>query len=120
MLSGFQPTGIRKIETDTLRRLKAQRAEHYLYGFRIDDIRTAAKMGGHCVTLFHLIHFRRLVTKSEQVTLPNGFLAEFGIDKSAKQRALKLLEAAKLITVKRILGHSAVVQLTARAKKRSA
>ena len=82
MLSGFQPTGIREIETDTLRRLKAQRAEHYLYGFRIDDIRTAAKMGWHCVTLFHLIHFRRLVTKSEQVTLPNGFLAEFGIDKA--------------------------------------
>jgi len=69
-----------------------------------------------CVMLLLLIHFRRDVSREgKSVSLPSGFLAEFGIDKSAKQRALKRLEQAKLIDVERRAGHTAVIKL--RAKK---
>jgi hypothetical protein len=50
--------------------------------------------------------------------MPSGFLAEFGIDKSAKQRGLKRLEEAKLITVERAVGHTAVIELR-NARKRN-
>jgi hypothetical protein len=51
-----------------------------------------------------------LVIRHRTAALPTGFLAEFGIDKSAKQRALRRLEGAKLINVKRVPGHTAVVK----------
>jgi hypothetical protein len=117
MESDFRPTGVVEVETEYARRLKASRAEHYLYGpIRIADIQAAAKLGGQCVALLLAIHFRRAVTGQEAVTLPSGFLCEFGIGRSVKRRGLERLEAAKLINVKRITGHSAVVRLAARAK----
>src|SRR5258708_22328374 len=117
MRTEFRPTSIEEVETETMRRLKASRAEHYLHSpIRMDDIRAAANLGGPCVALLVLIHFRRAVTGKEAVTLPGGFLAEFWIDKSAKQRGLKRLEEAKLITVERAVGHTAVIQL---ARKRN-
>jgi DNA-binding MarR family transcriptional regulator len=117
----FRPTSVVEVQTEYARRLKTRRAEYSLFGpIRIADLQAAAKLGGACLALLLALHYRRAYTTQEAVTLPTGFLAEFGIDRSAKQRGLKRLEAAKLVTVKRILGHSAVVQLTARAKKRSA
>jgi DNA-binding transcriptional ArsR family regulator len=76
-------------------------------------------LGGSCLALLLAIHFRRAVTESEAVTLPSGFLAEFGIDKSAKQRGLKRLEEAKLIDVRRIPGNTAVIELRAKRKART-
>ena len=121
MQSEFRPTSVVEVQTEYARRLKARRAEYSLFGpIRIADIQAAAKLGGACLALLLALHYRRAYTAQEAVTLPTGFLAEFGIDKSAKQRALKRLEDAKLINVKRIPGHSAVVQLTAREKKKVA
>jgi hypothetical protein len=115
METDFRPTKIVEVQTNYARRVKASRAKHYLYGpIRIADVRTAAELGGASLALLLAIHFRRAATGREAVTLPSGFLAEFGIDKSAKQRGLKRLEETKLISVKRIAGHSSVVQLTAR------
>jgi len=113
----FRPTGVVEVETEHSRRLKASRAESYLYGFRFDDLRTAIKLGGPCLALLCLIHFRRGVTGQEAVTLPSGFLAEFGIDKSAKLRGLRRLEEAKLIDVKRAVGHTTLIELRARKRK---
>src|SRR5258708_7475033 len=110
METDFRPTSVVEVETEYARRLKASRAEHYLYGqIRMDDIRAAIKLGASCLALLLAIHFRRAVTGQEAVTLPSDFLAGFGIDKSAKHRGLKRLEEAKLITVKRIPGNTAVV-----------
>jgi hypothetical protein len=116
----FSPTGVREIETDYLRGLKERRSEHFLLGghLRIADIQQAAKLGSSCLALLIAIHFRRDVTKQDAVTLSSGFLAEFGIDRNAKGRALRSLEAAKLVRVKRIPGKSALVQLTARKRTR--
>jgi hypothetical protein len=116
----FWPTSIVEVQTEHSRRLKASRATHYLYGFRMDDIRTAIKLGGPCLALLCLIHFRRAVTGQGAVTLPSGFLAEFGIDRSAKLRGLKRLEEAKLIDVKTSIGRTALIELRARKRKRRA
>jgi DNA-binding MarR family transcriptional regulator len=116
----FRPTSIVEVLTDYGRRLNASRAEHYLYGpIRIADIKAAAKLGGASLVLLLVIHFRRAVTGREAVTLPSGLLAEFGVDKSAKRRGLKRLEEAKIITVKRILGNTAVIRLTTRVKRKA-
>ena len=120
METDFRPTDVVEVQTEHARRLKARRAEYSLFGpIRIADIQTAAKLGGSCLPLLLAVHYRCAYTASEAVTLPGGFLAEFGIDKSAKQRGLKRLEEARLINVKRAAGHTAVVQLTARAKRKA-
>jgi hypothetical protein len=116
----FRPTSVVEVETEHSRRLKVSRATHYLYGFRMDDIRAAIKSGGSCLALLCLIHFRRAVTGQEAVTLPSGFLAEYGIGRSAKRRGLKSLEEAKIINVKRGVGHTALIELRARTRKRRA
>jgi hypothetical protein len=114
----FKPTSVVEVETEWSRSLKASRAAHYLPDhIRMDDVRAAIELGGRCLALLLLIHFRRAVTGHEAVTLPSGFLAEFGIDKSAKLRGLQRLEEAKLINVERDIGHTAVIKL--RAKKRN-
>jgi hypothetical protein len=115
----FRPTGVVEVQTEYARRLKTRRAEYSLFGpIRIADIQAAAKLGGACLALLLALHYRRAYTAQDAATLPTGFLAEFGIDKSAKQRALRRLEGAKLINVKRVPGHTAVVELRAKRKVR--
>jgi hypothetical protein len=117
METDFRPTSVVEVETEYARRLKASRAEHYLFGpIRIGDVQVAAKLGGQCLTLLLAIHFRRAVTGQEAVTLPSGFLAEFGIGKNAKQLGLRHLEKAKLINVNRAAGHTALVELRSKRK----
>jgi hypothetical protein len=84
----------------------------------MDDIQTAAKFGQPCLILLLLIHHRINVTRQDDVTLPSDFLRDFDIDRSAKWRGLKLLEKAKLITVKHEPGNSARVKLVARKKRK--
>jgi hypothetical protein len=119
-VEAFKPTSVVEVETEYSKRLKKTRAERFLRGpIRIDDLKVVAKMDRTCVVLLLLIHFRRDVSREgKAVSLPADFLAEFGIDKSAKQRALKRLEQAKLIDVERSAGHTAIIKL--RAKKRRA
>jgi hypothetical protein len=101
-----------------MRDLKRRRAEHYLRGpIRIADIQAAAKLGHPCALLLLAIHHRVAVTGKDVVTLPSGFLSEFGIGRTLKGRGLRILENAKLITVKRAPGNSALIKLTARKKK---
>ena len=114
----FKPTHVEEVETEYSRRLETNRAGHYLRcHIRIDDIRDATKLGGSSLALLLLIHFRRDITREEAVTLPSGLLAGFGIDRSAKRRGLKGLEQAKLIKVKRTVGHTAVIELCKRGRR---
>lgn len=118
MFPKFEPTEIEEVETETLRRLKARRSGYYLFGpIRIADIHVASKLGGPCLALLLAVHHRQAYTAEEAVTLPTGFLAEFGIGKNAKQRGLKRLEEAKLINVKRAMGHTALVELCSKKIK---
>jgi DNA-binding MarR family transcriptional regulator len=118
MQTEFRPTSVVEVQTEHARRLKARRAEYSLFGpIRIADVQAAAKLGGACLALLLALHYRRAYTGAQSVTLPSGFLSEFGIDKSAKQRGLKRLEEAKLINVKRAVGHTVLIELRARLPK---
>ncbi len=56
------------------------------------------------VALWHLAGMKR----SETVSLSNGLMAELGVERHAKYRALAALEGAGLIMVKRQSGRSTV------------
>jgi DNA-binding GntR family transcriptional regulator len=43
--------------------------------------------------------------------LPKGLLADFGVSRDAKSRALRELEAASLVRVKQVRGRAALVCL---------
>jgi hypothetical protein len=118
MMEAFEPTSVVEVQTEYSRRLKKKRAENFLRGpISISDIKIATKLGGSCLALLLLIHFRRDVMRSEAVTLPASFLTEFGINASIKHRGLKSLEQAKLIDVERSAGHTAVIKLRARRRR---
>lgn len=115
METGFRPAEIVEVQTAALRRFRARQAERYLRGpIRMADIQAAAKLSGPCLALLLAIHYRHAITKQTVVTLPSGILSDFGIDKSAKRRALLRLESAKLIRVTRDPGKTAAVELMAR------
>jgi hypothetical protein len=110
---------VEEVETEVMRELKARRAEHYLRGpIRWADIQAAAKLGGSCLALLIAIHHRATVTGYDVVTLPSGYLSDLGIDRMAKWRALKMLEAEKFIIVMRSPGNSARIKLNKRWLKR--
>ena len=61
----------------------------------------AAKLWWVAVALGIYIYRRTKVTRSAMVTLPTAELAELGIDRYAKYRALRQLARAKLIRIER-------------------
>ena len=116
MVHGFRPTKVEEVETQYSRALKTRRAEYYLSPIRIADVQAASKLGGSCLALLLTIHYRSVVTGRDVVTLPSGLMSDFGIGRTVKGRGLKVLEAAKLITVTRASGNSARVKLVTRRK----
>ena len=58
------------------------------------------------------VYRRTSVCETQTVTLPAAALAELGIDRRRKREALNQLQAAGLISVERITGHSTRVTLT--------
>ncbi len=119
-VEAFNPTSIEEVETSCSRRSAPTVIPQYLRGpIPLDEIQIAAKLGGPCVALLVLIYYRRDVTKLKTVTLPNRLLERFGIGRNAKQRGLKNLEDAKLIDVERSTGHTVVIKLRERKRKRS-
>ncbi|GIQ75950.1 hypothetical protein BraRD5C2_43930 [Bradyrhizobium sp. RD5-C2] len=75
----------------------------------------AASLPGQTLAVFLAIHHRAAVTGRLTVTLPKNLLAELGISRDAKSRALHALEQASLITVERVRGHAARIKLVAAA-----
>lgn len=76
---------------------------------------TAASLPGQTLAVFLAIHHRTAVTGKLTVTLPKNLLAELGISRDAKSRALHTLEHASLIAVERAPGHAAQIKLLAAA-----
>ena len=74
-------------------------------------VEMAAQLGTQTFAVGLLLQFRFLLSQKESVTLPKNFLANFGISKGVKQRALKNLEDAGLIRVSRVTGHSSRITL---------
>ena len=69
----------------------------------------AAQLGNQALLVGILLQFRVVLSGNESVTLPKDFLAKFWISRGIKQRALKTLEEAGLVSVVQEQGHSPVV-----------
>ncbi len=72
-----------------------------------------AKLRGAALEVWLLLHLRRRMHKGEPwISLPNQRLAEMGVNRSGKHRALALLESEGLIRIApRALGKPVLVAL---------
>ena len=94
--------------------------EHYLRGpIPLAWLATAARLPGQSlavgVGLWHLAGLRRT---QQHLALSTERLGSFGVSKYAKDRALRHLIAAGLVTVERKKGRSPRVSLVTRSKSR--
>ena len=78
------------------------------------DIARAARLGGRTLAVYLAVHHQTALTGKRTVSLPKGLLADLGIDKDAKARGLRALEATGLVTVERVKGRAAKVELASR------
>ena len=72
-------------------------------------IEKAAELGIQALVVGLLLQFRVVLSGTESVTLPKDFLAKFWISRGVKQRALKKLEEASLVSVVQDQGRSPVI-----------
>jgi hypothetical protein len=100
-----------EIETEFVRRTKARRQGLFLKGpILMSRIGQANKLGGQSLALLLAIQHRCDVTRCSTVTLPSSLMAELGINRFARARGLRALEAAGIIRTKQERGKS--VRLT--------
>lgn len=81
----------------------------------LPDISQAARLGGRALAVFLAVHHQVTISRKRTVTLPKALLAELGIDKDAKARAIRLLEEAGLLLVQRVPGTGVRVSLSTSA-----
>ncbi|MDG2195852.1 MAG: hypothetical protein P8O70_03010 [SAR324 cluster bacterium] len=74
-------------------------------------IETATQLGLPALMVGILLHFRSVWSSRESVTLPKELLDKFHISRGVKQRALKSLEEAGLISVFQETGRSPLITL---------
>jgi hypothetical protein len=107
----------REVETTTSLVHQEKMTKRFLRGpIPLIDLALAKKIGGYALTVLVLIHHRVALTKSPSVTLPARLLAEFGISRDTKARALHALQEASLIAVDRHPGKTARVTLLPNSK----
>ena len=74
-------------------------------------IEKAAQLGIQALMVGMLLHFRAVWCGKDSVKLPKELLDKFNISRGVKQRALKSLEEAGLVSIAQKTGHSPVVTL---------
>ena len=74
-------------------------------------IEKAAQLGIQALMVGILLHFRSVWCGRDSVTLPKELLDKFHISRGVKQRALKSLEEAGLVSIVQETGCSPVVTL---------
>jgi len=103
----------REVETDLSRRKFARIQERFLKGpIPMRLIAKAANLPGQSLSVYLAVHHRTALTRQEWVTLPKGLMAQLGISRDAKSRALRELEAASLIRLQTAKGRSARASLS--------
>jgi DNA-binding transcriptional ArsR family regulator len=104
-----------EVETPTLRALTTRKQHRFLRGpIPLSDITAASRLPGQALALYVAVHHRRAVIGHPIVTVPSTLLAEFGINRDAKARALRALEEAGLVRVERVQGRGARVEICKR------
>ena len=74
-------------------------------------IEKAAQLGLPALMVGILLHFRSVWCGRESVTLPKELLDKFRISRGVKQRALKSLEEASLVSIVQETGRSPLITL---------
>lgn len=122
-LEKLSATGVSEVEVETaaLRVAKARQLGRFLKGpIPLQDIAAASRLPGRALAVFLAIHHRVALTRNPEVTLPKRLLAELGVTKDAKARALHALEAAGIVRVERQRGRAPKIRLaTAHQIKRT-
>jgi hypothetical protein len=104
------PDGVVLRELVVGRRKRLPAAE-YIHCDDVPTLKGAFSLPGNAGLVWLLVSHRSRVTKTAWVTLPQAMLNEWGIDKSAKSRALAALQAAGYVEVSHTHGRSAQVRL---------
>ena len=77
----------------------------------LDWLQRAARLSGKALHVGNALWFRSGIERSRTVKLTNVLLQQFGVDRHAKARALRQLEAAGLVAVSRKPGRSPMVTI---------
>lgn len=86
--------------------------ERFLKGpIPIRSIASAAKLPGQSLSVYLAVHHQTALTRRSMVTLPKTLLAQLGISRDAKARALKQLHDAGLVRVENCTGRAARIEL---------
>ena len=95
--------------------LKAKREHKFFLHPQIQLvwIEKAAELGLQVLVVGVLLQFRGVVLGKSSVSLPMDFLAKFLVSRGIKQRALKNLEKAGLISVARETGRNPTITILA-------
>jgi hypothetical protein len=100
----------RRIVSATTAKLTQQRSDRYLRGpVPLAWLQAAARLPGQALQVGLALWFLVGVTKSATVSLTTVKLAGFGVDRSAKRRALTALAGAGLIALDQAPGRNPVV-----------
>jgi hypothetical protein len=100
----------RRIVTATTAKLTQQRSDRYLRGpVPLAWLQASARLPGRALQVGLALWFLVGVTKSATVSLTTVKLAGFGVDRSAKRRALTALAGAGLIALDQAPGCNPVV-----------
>jgi hypothetical protein len=102
----------RRIVSATTAKLTQQRSDRYLRGpVPLAWLEAAARLPGRALQVGLALWYLVGVTKSTTVRLSSVRLVGFGVDRSAKRRALTALAGAGLITLDQAPGHNPAVTL---------
>ncbi len=102
-----------EVETAQLRTVLARHADRFLKGpIPLREIAAASRLPGRALAVLLAIHHRQALTKNPVVTLPQRLLAELGVGKDAKARALHALESVGLVRIMRSKGRQSKITLT--------
>jgi hypothetical protein len=97
-----------EVETKWVRQANARqrgRSAPFIRGpIPLDALGAAARLSLQAGWLLLLIHHQMALSGRRVVTLPNRLLAKFGMNRWAKARGIKQLEAAGFIQVERAKG----------------
>ena len=108
-----------EVETAALRRARARQAARFLKGpIPLNDVAVASRLPGQALAVFLAIHHRQALTRNPVVTLPKRLLAELGVTKDSKARALHALENAGLVNVERRHGRTPTITIISKGENR--
>ena len=74
-------------------------------------VEKAAQLGIQALMVGILLHFRSVWCGKDSVTLPKELLDKFQISRGVKQRALRSLKEAGLVSIVQETGHSPLITL---------